>query len=63
MNIDFDDFPGPVCTDEDQLVKALEFKDYDYDKLSYFQIKVHGIYGWKNTSRVIDTINQIMEEV
>ena len=29
LNIDFDDFPGPVCTDEDQLVKALEFKNYD----------------------------------
>ena len=63
LNIDFDDFPGPVCTDEDQLVKALEFKDYDYDKLSYFQIKYMVYTDGKNTSRVIDTINQIMEEV
>ena len=63
LNIDFDDFPGPVCTDEDQLVKALEFKNYDYDKLSYFQIKYMVYTDGKNTSRVIDTINQIMEEV
>lgn len=47
LNIDFDDFPGPVCTDEDQLVKALEFKNYDYDKLSYFQIKYMVYTGWK----------------
>ena len=60
---EIDDFPGPVCTDEDQLVKALEFKDYDYDKLSYFQIKYMVYTDGKNTSRVIDTINQIMEEV
>ena len=62
MNIDFDDFPGPVCTDEDQLVKALEFKNYDYDIVSYFQIKYMVYTDGKNTSRVIDTINQIMEE-
>ena len=43
--------------------KGLSFsKDYDYDKLSYFQIKYMVYTDGKNTSRVIDTINQIMEE-
>jgi CDP-ribitol ribitolphosphotransferase / teichoic acid ribitol-phosphate polymerase len=62
LNIDFNDFPGPVCTDEDQLMEALKFEDYDYDKLSYFQMKYMVYTDGRNTSRVVDTINQIMEE-
>ena len=62
LNIDFNDFPGPVCTDEDQLMEALKFEDYDYDKLSYFQMKYMVYTDGRNTSRVVDTNNQIMEE-
>ena len=62
LNIDFNDFPGPVCTDEDQLMEALKFEDYDYDKLSYFQMKYMVYTDGRNTSRVVDPINQIMEE-
>ena len=65
LNIDFNDFPGPICTDENQLMEALKFEDYDYDydKLSYFQMKYMVYTDGKNTSRVVNTINQIMEEV
>ena len=63
LNIDFSDFPGPICTDENQLIEALKFEDYDYDKLSYFQMKYMVYTDGKNTSRVVDTIHQIMEEV
>ena len=55
-------FQAQVCTDEDQLMEALKFEDYDYDKLSYFQMKYMVYTDGRNTSRVVDTINQIMEE-
>ena len=45
-----------------RLMEALKFEDYDYDKLSYFQMKYMVYTDGRNTSRVVDTINQIMEE-
>ena len=62
LNINFDDFPGPICTDENQLVEALKLENYDYDKLSYFQMKYMVFTDGKNTSRVVNTIDQIMKE-
>ena len=62
LNIDFNDFPGPICTNEDQLIEALKLENYDYDKLSYFQIKYMTFTDGKNTSRVIKQIDKIMKE-
>ena len=62
LNIDFNDFPGPICTNESQLIEALKFENYDYDKLAYFQIKYMTFTDGKNTSRVIKQIDKIMKE-
>ena len=52
-----------LIVNSQKLIYRIYFKNYDYDKLSYFQIKYMVYTDGKNTSRVIDTINQIMEEV
>lgn len=44
-------------------MEALKFEDYDYDKLSYFQMKYMVYTDGKNTSRVVETIDRIMKEV
>ena len=41
---------------------ALKLENYDYDKLSYFQMKYMVFTDGKNTSRVVNTIDQIMKE-
>ena len=62
LNIDYKDFPGPVCTNENQLIEALKLENYDYDKLAYFQIKYMVYTDGKNANRVINSINEIMKE-
>ena len=62
LNINLEDFPGPICTTEDELIDALKLEDYNYKKLEQFQHKYMTFTDGKNTSRVVQKIDEIMKE-
>lgn len=62
LNIDLKDFPGPICTTEDELIEALHTNQYNKEKAVRFQEKYMHFTDGKNTERVVQKIDEIMKE-
>lgn len=62
MNITLDEYPGPICTNDKELIQALKAMDsYDYTKEESFQKKYMQYKDGKNTQRCIQLINKMMD--
>ncbi len=61
-NMDYyKDFAGPICTNEEQLIEAIVSTDTYSMQRKEFQQKFMEHKDGKNTDRVVQLINQIME--
>ena len=62
VNISKEEYPGPICTNETELVQAIQGLDtYDYEKERAFQ-KTYIIHNdGKNTDRVVELIDEMMK--
>lgn len=62
LNIDYkNDFPGPICLNEDELKNALKLENYDFEKLKEFQKKYMKYTDGMNTKRVVEKISEIAQ--
>ena len=62
LNIDYNEFPGTICKNENQVAKAIAYlHSYDYEKLAQFQKKYIVHTDGQNTSRVADLIQSILK--
>ena len=63
LNMDYKkDFPGPICTNEDELIDALQSNDFDLNKTISFQEKYMFYKDGKNTERIIEKISEIFSK-
>lgn len=62
LNLSLEEYPGPICTDEDEIVAALQdLSSYDFQKEQRFQEKYMIYTDGKNTQRCVQCINQWMD--
>lgn len=62
VNISKEEYPGPICTNEAQLVQAIQNLDtYDYEKEKDFQETYIIHNDGKNTDRVVELIDEMMK--
>lgn len=62
MNITLEEYPGPICTNDEELIHAIHTIDsYDYTKEEQFQKKYMQYNDGKNTQRCIQLINKMMD--
>ena len=60
LNIDYNEFPGDICSNEKEVISAIEHLDsYDYENLEYFQKKYIVHTDGKNTERVVGLIESM----
>lgn len=57
----YEDFSGPICTNEEELIQAILQKDKDEERRVLFQQKFMKYKDGRNTERVVNLINQLMK--
>ena len=62
MNLSLEEYPGPICRNDEELIQALkEIDSYDFEKEAQFQKKYMKYTDGKNTERCIQLIQEMMD--
>lgn len=61
LNITLDQYPGPVCTNEEELIQAIQHLDTNVEKEISFQKQFIVHTDGNNTKRCVELIDQLMQ--
>lgn len=63
LNIEYDEFPGAICTDETEIIQAIQNLDsYDFNQTIGFQEKYIVHTDGNNTNRVVQLIQSMIQK-